>query len=166
MDPISRIRSAVDSDPVILSHHPMCGRFDDHMFRIGGRYVCIGCATVYPSAVATAVLLLATDQVSFSFVFPLSLVLFAANLSRFLFRGHRLSAVFNVLLGASLAAAILSAVNAPDGLQLAVVVFMLSVASAFHLLKGRRVFVTCRGCPRYSEFPKCASPQTPAETAD
>ncbi|MDQ1371210.1 MAG: hypothetical protein QG582_124 [Candidatus Thermoplasmatota archaeon] len=158
---ISRVKSAIDRDPIILSHHPLCGRFDDHVLKVGGRRVCIGCVTVYPSAVAAALLLLALGQTSFSALFPLALGLFAANLLRFVAKGHRLSALFNAFLGASLAAAILSAVNAPGDLRLAVVVFVLAVASVFHLVKGRRVFKTCRRCPRYQEFPRCASGATP-----
>lgn len=160
---ISRVKSAVDRDPIILSHHPLCGRFDDHVFMVGGRYVCIGCVTVYPSAVAAALLLLALGQTSFSVVFPLALGSFAANLLRFLVKGHRLSVLFNACLGASLASAVLSAVNAPDGMQLTMVVFILAVASVFHLLKGRRVFATCRRCPRYAEFPRCHVPAAPAQ---
>lgn len=154
---ISRVRSAVDRDPIILSHHPLCGRFDDHVFKVGGRHVCIGCATVYPSAIVVASLLLVLGQTSFSALFPLALGLFAVNLVRFLAKDHRLSVLFNACLGASLAAAILSVFSAPDDLRLMVVIFVLAVASVFHLLKGRLVFVTCRRCPRYAEFPRCAA---------
>jgi len=140
-----------------LSHHPLCGRFDDHVFVVRGRHFCIGCATVYPSAVVAASLLLALGLTSFSFLFPLALALFAVNLLRFLAKDHRLSVLFNAFLGGSLAAAIFSAFNAPGDFQLVVVMFVLAVASVFHLLKGRLVFATCRRCPRYAEFPGCAA---------
>jgi len=152
---ISRLASKIDSDPIILSHHPLCGRFEDHVFRIRGRYLCIGCATVYPSALVTALLLLMVSPVSFAVIFPIALSFFALNLMRFLSKNHRLSVLFNVSLGISLGAALFSAVYAPANLQLVVIFVELAVAISFSFLKGHRMFATCRSCQRYREFPAC-----------
>ncbi len=160
-DPVNltrRIVSRIDSDPIILSHHPLCGRFDDHVFKIRGRYVCIGCATVYPSALVTALLLLIMSPISFSIIFPISLSFFAMNLMRLLTKNHRFSILFNACLGISLGAALFSAIYAPEGLQLAVVIAGLAVVISFSFLKGRRVFATCKSCQRYREFPSCCGP--------
>lgn len=153
-----RIVSRIDSDPIILAHHPLCGRFDDHVFRIRGRAVCLGCATVYPSALVTSLLLLIVGPVSFSVVFPIALSFFALNLVRFVRRGHRLSVLFNISLGISAGAAVFSGVYAPGDLQLAVIASGLAVVVSFSFLKGRRVFATCKSCPRYREFPHCSLP--------
>ncbi|MBU1158629.1 MAG: hypothetical protein KKE24_04745 [Candidatus Thermoplasmatota archaeon] len=160
MSLIKRIVSKIDGDPIILSHHPLCGRFDDHVFKIKGRRVCRGCATVYPSALVTALLLLIVSPISFAITFPIALSFFAVNLMRLLSKNHRLSILFNACLGISLGAALFSAIYAPEGLQLVVVIAGLAVAISFSFLKGRRVFSTCRSCQRYREFPSCCGPRT------
>jgi len=153
-----RVLSSIDKDPIILSHHPLCGKFEDHFFRIRGRHVCIGCATVYPSAIITALLLSATDQNSFGIVFPIALSSFALNLLRVFDRRHRLSILFNTLLGISLGTSILSAIHAPGDLQPIVIIAGLAVAIVFAFLKGYRVLATCKSCERYDEFPYCHNP--------
>lgn len=153
-----RLLTKIDSDPIILSHHPLCGKFDDHVFKIGGRHVCIGCATVYPSAIITALLLSIANSSSFAIAFPIALSSFALNMMRFLSKSHRLSILFNTSLGVSLGASLLSAIHAPENLQLAVVLGGLAVAFSFSFLKGYRVFATCKSCPRYREFPSCHNP--------
>ena len=153
-----RVLSTIDSDPIILSHHPLCGKFEDHVFKIGRRYVCIGCATVYPSAILTVLLLSIVNLSSFAIAFPIALSSFALNMMRFLSKNHRLSVLFNSILGVSLGASLLSAIHAPDNLQLAVVFVGLAVAISFSFVKGYRVFATCKSCPRYREFPSCYNP--------
>ena len=154
-----RILSKIDRDPIILSHHPLCGKFEDHVFMIRGRYVCIGCATVYPSAILAVLLLSIMHSTSFEIAFPIALSAFALNLIRFLSKSHRLSILFNACLGASLGASLLSAIHAPENLQLAVVFVGLAVAFSFSFLKGHRVFATCKRCPSYREFPACYNPK-------
>lgn len=150
-----RVVSRIDNDPIILSHHPLCGRFDDHMLKVRGRYVCLGCVTVYPSAIVAGLSLFALDVSSFAIVFPIALFAFALNLLRFLSKSHRLSVLFNASLGISLGASMLSAIYAPQNLQLPIVMVVLAVAVSFSFLKGRRVFAVCKSCERYSEFPRC-----------
>lgn len=158
MSLIGRIVSAVDRDPIILSHHPLCGRFEDHFFKVRGRRVCRGCVTVYPSAIVTAVLLWAVGPGSFWVTFAIASSFFAVNLLRLLIKGHRLSTVFNASLGISLGACLFSAFYAPEDLRLVVVCAGLAVAIAFSFLKGHRVFAECKSCERYGEFPSCCCP--------
>jgi hypothetical protein len=153
-----RISARIDRDPIILSHHPLCGRFEDHMFKVRGRYVCVGCVTVYPSAVATAAALVLVDLGSFWITVTIALSLFAINLLRFMVKDKRLRVLFNIVLGASVGAALFSAVYSPDDLRLVVVGAGLSMAVAFSYLKGRRVFTTCRSCDRHNEWPSCGFP--------
>jgi hypothetical protein len=153
-----RLLSKIDSDPIILSHHPLCGKFEDHVFKIRGRYVCIGCTTVYPSAILTALVLWIGNSSSFAIAFPIAVSAFALNLLRFSSRSHRLSILFNISLGVSLGASLLSAIYAPENLRLAVVFVELAVAITFSLAKGRRMRAKCKSCPRYREFPACYKP--------
>ena len=158
MHPIRRIISTIDKDPIILSHHPLCGRFEDHVFKIRGRYVCIGCATVYPSAVVTVLLMSIMNMSSFTIAFPIALSSFAVNLMRFLSKSHLLSLTFDVILGVSVGASLLSAIYAPTDIQLAVSLVGLAVAVSFSFLKGYRMLAICRSCQKYPEFPSCYNP--------
>ncbi len=156
-----RMLSSIDRDPIILSHHPLCGKFEDHFFLIRGRRVCIGCATVYPSAILTALVLSVANLDSFTTVLPIALSSFALNLLRVFDGRHRLAIPFNALLGISLGASILSAIHAPGDLQLIVIIVGLAVAIVFAFLKGHRVLATCKSCERYAEFPHCHNPGHP-----
>ena len=153
-----RILSVIDKDPIILSHHPLCGKFDDHVFRIRRRHVCIGCATVYPSAIVAALSLWIVNSSSFVFLFSAAVVSFSFNLMRFAIKSHRYSVLFNIFLGISLGASVLSAIYAPGDLQLAVVLIVLGTAASFSVVKGHRVMATCKSCERYREFPYCYNP--------
>ncbi len=152
------IAAALDKDPIILSHHPLCGKFDDHVFRVRGRYLCLGCMTIYPSALAAVVLLKTADLDFFSLTFPLAVFAFGTYFLRFALKWRALRALLNVSLGVSVAASVLCAFNAPANQQFLVVAVGLAVAVTFSYLKGRRVFVACRKCDRYAEFPSCGNP--------
>lgn len=155
-----RIVSIIDRDPIILSHHPLCGRFRNHVFKIRGRYVCIGCATVYPSALATIIFAVITNLNSFSILFPIALSSFGVNLIRISDRSHRFSVLFNLILGISLGTSFLSAIYVSGNYQLIVFITLISIASVFSFLKGYRIFAICRSCPGYAEFPYCHDPKS------
>ena len=90
------------NEPILLSHHPLCGRFSDHLLTIRGRKVCRGCITVYPTfAVMLVILLMVRPEFMVAFVG--SLFLFCVQLSRFITTGRRRSTFFNTVLGSSLA---------------------------------------------------------------
>jgi hypothetical protein len=43
--------------PLLLSHHPNCQNFENHIFKIGKYRFCIGCFIGYPVAIITVVVL-------------------------------------------------------------------------------------------------------------
>lgn len=146
----------MDSSPIILSHHPLCGSFSDHYFSIRGRYFCKGCMTVYPTALVTLVVLLLFNLIAFEFLFYSSLILFILNCYRFIIpRSEIVGLAMNAMLGVSLGSVILSLFYAPDSVRLPWTVFVFITVSVFVFLKGLRVFNVCRQCPRYGSFPKC-----------
>ena len=143
------------NEPILLAHHPLCGRFDDHLLTIRGRKVCRGCVTVYPTAVVFLItaLLLRPDFLPAFFV---SLVLFVGQLLRFVISGRRTSVLLNIVLGASLGMVIYSAVVCPSNLRLYVYPFIISVIVSFEYLKGRRMLSRCKDCPERHAYPRCA----------
>ncbi len=141
-------------EPILLAHHPLCGRYDDHFIEIGGRKVCRGCATIYPVALGVF-LALAWVRPGFMPSFVLSLALFALQLLRFASSRGRMRTVLNVLLGSSLAAALYSAIACPSELRILLYSFIGAVIVSFEYFKGRRAFSRCQGCPVRAAFPRC-----------
>ena len=44
-----------DLRPILLSHHPNCEKFQDHVYHIGKHRLCIGCFTFYPIVLITII---------------------------------------------------------------------------------------------------------------
>jgi len=143
------------NEPILLAHHPLCGRFDDHLLTIKGRKVCRGCITVYPSALVV-LLSLFLLRLEFLPTFIGSLLLFGAQLLRFAWSGRLASILYNIILGASLAMVAYSAIICPPELRLFIYPFIIAVIVTFEVLKGRRMLSRCRECPDRPSYPKCA----------
>ncbi|MHC1709911.1 MAG: hypothetical protein AB9819_05835 [Methanomassiliicoccales archaeon] len=143
------------NEPFLLAHHPLCGRFDDHLLTIRGRKVCRGCATVYPTFLVMLFLLF-MGRPTFEAALIASLFQFSFQLLRFRSSGRWLSIFFNMVLGSSLAFAIYSAIVCPPDLRIYVYPFIVTVIVAFEYLKGRRMLNHCKECPDRASYPGCA----------
>lgn len=44
--------------PILLSHHPNCTAFSNHVYNLGRYKLCIGCFTYYPTVVVTILFIL------------------------------------------------------------------------------------------------------------
>lgn len=52
----SRFRMLLsDFKPIMLSHHPNCDEFSDHVYHLGKHLLCIGCFTFYPMIIITII---------------------------------------------------------------------------------------------------------------
>lgn len=143
------------NEPILLAHHPLCGRFDDHLLTIRGRKVCRGCVTVYPTFLVMLALLF-MGRPTFEVAFLGSLFLFSFQLLRFVTSGRGLSIIFNMVLGSSLALATYSAIFCPPDQRIYVYPFLITVIIVFEYLKGRRMLNKCKDCPNRASYPKCA----------
>ena len=143
------------NEPILLAHHPLCGRFDDHLLTIRGRKVCRGCVTVYPTFLAMLVLLF-MGRPAFEVAFFASLFQFSVQLLRFVTSGPGISIFFNTVLGSSLAFATYSAIICPPDLRIYVYPFIITVIVVFEYLKGRRMLKRCKECSDRALYPKCA----------
>lgn len=151
-------------EPLVLSHHPLCDRFDEHVFHLGGRKVCRGCATAYPVAIIVLLGLLIFHPLPYDALFILSVAAFVLNLGRFMVKRSIMTDIlFNSLLGLSLAAIIASTLTAPSGERTAIAALAVSVFIVFNLIKGYRMFSTCRRCPMSARFPDCTVGPTERE---
>ncbi|HNU36430.1 MAG TPA: hypothetical protein PKJ15_07510 [Methanomassiliicoccales archaeon] len=143
------------NEPILLAHHPLCGRFDDHLLTVRGRKICRGCVTVYPTFLVMLVLLSLSGP-TFEAAFLASLLLFSFQLMRFVASGRWTAILFNVVLGSSLAMVIYSAIVCPPELRIYVYPFIITVIVVFEYLKGRRMLDRCKECPSYASYPLCA----------
>ncbi len=80
-----------DIKPLLLSHHPSCHNFSDHVYHIGKHKLCIGCFTFYPTIAITIITLVLFFELSlvnlmlmflFSFIFFLPIILNIFNLTK------------------------------------------------------------------------------------
>lgn len=153
---LDRFRQEIRNEPIILAHHPLCGRYDDHFFIIRGRKVCRGCLTVYPTAAVGAIALILLGITDFEVLLIASLALFSVNLSRLVLKRTKWSnVVFNVILGLCLSTTIFSMLNCPAGLVPLYYPFVIAVYFSFMIYRGHRMLKGCRQCPHYASFPAC-----------
>ncbi|MDD1772609.1 MAG: hypothetical protein LUQ09_06775 [Methanomassiliicoccales archaeon] len=142
------------NEPILLAHHPLCGKFDDHMLNIKARKVCRGCVTVYPTAILVLILFLLVRP-GFEPSFIMALVLFGIQLIRFVSSGHKTAITFNMVLGSCLAITVFSVITCPSDLRIFLYPFIIVVAVIFIYLKSRRMFSRCHNCSNYGSFPEC-----------
>ncbi|MBI0583897.1 MAG: hypothetical protein ISF22_06680 [Methanomassiliicoccus sp.] len=151
-----KLRSEIRNEPIVLAHHPLCGRFEDHFITIRGRKVCRGCLTVYPTAAAGIAILAPIGISDFSVLFALSLFLFIMNLPRLIIhRSGRTNLFFNIVLGLCLSATALAMFNCPADLRLAYYPFVVVTYLLFMAYRGHRMMSGCRKCPDHHLYPAC-----------
>lgn len=69
-----------DLKPILLSHHPNCENFDNHVYHIGKYKLCIGCFTFYPMIIITiiaSILLIDLTLNNLIFLFFISFLFFS-----------------------------------------------------------------------------------------
>jgi len=83
-----------DFKPILLSHHPNCDKFSDHVYHVGKRLLCIGCFTFYPVIIITIILTLLFVELNdynligmylISFIFFIPIILNVVGLTRYRF---------------------------------------------------------------------------------
>ena len=83
-----------DLKPIMLSHHPNCDKFSNHVYHLGKRHLCIGCFTFYPSIIITIILTLLFAEVNIynligmyiiSFIFFIPIILSVVGLTNYRF---------------------------------------------------------------------------------
>ena len=157
---LRKLIAKVDETPIILAHHPLCGKFEDHYFKIKGRSICFGCFTVYPSVLVTFIImffLYPALNISFVNILFISIILFIINFLRFIPRmSHKQVLPLNIILGTSISLVFFSVLRAPDFyIQIYLLGFIFVIFSIFSFYKGWRIFLECKKCQEYANFPYC-----------
>ena len=143
-----------------MAHHPLCGRFDDHLAVLRGHRLCLGCLTSYPSA--AALLLLAVTNPVLAWAGPvelatLTLGLLSLNLLRLLGVAGRVASLLpRLALGMAAATAVLLLWSIPEAaLRLVAALAILAPVGALFVFKARSFLARCTGCPFLPSRPAC-----------
>ena len=164
-----KFREALDRNPWVLSHHPVCERFADHTRTVRGRKVCKGCLATYPSGavalVVVAVLLWLADPVPRGWV-PWQFFLAAAlaaelvDMTRLLVSLPRpFDMVPRICRGISLALMLAAMAVADDVTVVVVLLVLLTLGYAVSGYTAWRAFRVCDTCPEQGRFPECSGLQ-------
>ena len=68
-----------DFKPILLSHHPNCEMYSNHVYHIGKYRLCIGCFTFYPTIILTIIFVLFFVELNVEtivFIFNISYLFF------------------------------------------------------------------------------------------
>ncbi len=155
--------------PYRLAHHPLCTKFDDHVYTIKGRKVCRGCLNLYSGMIFGLILapiVVFVLHISFWIAFiatnsmfiltPISAFLkpprWFKDISRFLLGIAMISAGLSVIL------AIVELTKGMDWGAFAVIIITLSVyfgsRAYFTRFRDRKNEQVCRNCEQFYH-PRC-----------
>jgi len=160
---IRKIKEEIDKEPFLLSHHPLCEKYESHLVEIRGYKVCMGCLFTYPSALATILivnLLYSVSSYGFELLFYLGLIFFGIALIRKLFLddnslSKQIHILFRVVLGISLGFEISAIEYAEGESRLFLIVFVASFIVIYNIANGIHTRKTCKTCEQYPLFPNC-----------
>jgi len=158
-----RLKRAIDEDPFILSHHPLCKRYEKHVVTVRGYKVCMGCLFTYSSALFT-ILLINIAWLFFSFtyleLFYLGVVFFGIALIRkFFLDDEKLSKkvhiLFRMVLGLSLGFEITAIQFASGNSRIYLLIIVIAVMIIYNVFNAKKTRNICKSCEQYKDFPYC-----------
>lgn len=156
-----KLSDKLREEPIILSHHPSCDRFKDHVMNFRGIALCRGCFLVYPTTVIVLIILNLPIFPSFSSYityFILSVIFFTINLIRKVLKIKNLwwQNFSRISIGISLAMAITSVLKAPStSIQVILVIIIFSIAGIYNVINGFHNLRVCKSCEEHRDFPHC-----------
>jgi hypothetical protein len=146
--------------PILLSHHPNCRKFENHIADFNGKKVCLGCIIIYPTLIISLLTLILLGilwiEIIGWYLLPLGLVLFSIKF--FNVQNKPLKVIVNILVGISGAMFILGTFSLPIFFILQILVFILFTLGvsflAFLKLK-RKLRVCSENCEYKGQWHLC-----------
>ena len=153
-----------------LAHHPVCKKFDNHVFRIGQLFLCVGCTSVFLAFISYTVVFF--SLISFFNLYPYVNGGFAAfGVSMALLqvfikpKNKWLKAIFRFWLGIGLGAytAIIVQVSQLDSvlgfytifIQIALFLLLIPGVLLYNILRGDSPYMECQECEIKFSEPTC-----------
>lgn len=140
-----------DKSDYLLSHHPICPQFQNDVYNLGSRKLCIGCFTAYPIAIFLIVLwILGFIQINTSHAFLIGILtgslqfLSLTPLSDF----KTGKIIIKIFLGIGIGFFTIGIFSLPVILLLRVILFGLciNIASFYTFLRMKKIKKICERC--------------------
>ena len=149
--------------PLLLSHHPDCNEFRDHVFELKGKKFCIGCFIGYPSMLLTILVLFLIQIYNFihhRILLIIGLVLFctyALKIFKFM-RDIKGKIFIRILIGAGLGFLFWGIFGSPltplDKILSSIVMFG-GLYLVYSTVRVISVFYTCHKCSYDGDWKHC-----------
>jgi len=146
---------------LLLSHHPLCEKFESHTFKVGKYHLCKGCFLGYPTAVIVILLWTQTSlfvHTTYIQVFELTILTFLLNgLKATRLNNHESFSLFlKVDRGITLALGIIATWKAPSPfLSISIGAFLFTLYLIYIYSGIRRYMKVCKNCEYYNQIPNC-----------
>jgi len=151
-----------DMKPILLSHHPNCTAFSNHVYNLGRYKLCIGCFTFYPTVVATILfvltffnLILINLFVMFflSFVFFIPIVLNIFGLTKY----KLLKILTKISIGIGTGLLIVSTVCLPIFLfiKISILIDIHFITGAIAYIRAKHIKKRCLECEFEGNWDRC-----------
>ncbi len=159
----SRIRLFFsDIKPLLLSHHPNCHYFSDHVYPLGKHKLCIGCFTFYPTVAITIIILVIFFALSvfnlvlmffFSFIFFIPIILNIFNLTKNKF----LKTFSKVSIGIGTGLLIISTILLPFHilLKISLLIEINFITGVIAYVRAKHVKEICSKCEHEANWDDC-----------
>ncbi len=153
-----------DLKPLLLSHHPNCETFSEHVYHIGTHKLCIGCFTFYPTVFATILSILIFVSLSLlnlfmmfflSYLFFLPIFLNIFGLTKFKF----LKILSKISIGIGTGLLIVSTIFLPLLLIIKISLLMEInfIIGAIAYIRAKDIKKICLACQYEGNWNKCPS---------
>lgn len=115
--------------PLLLSHHPNCDRFQNHVINIKGHRICFGCLIIYPTLILSLItIFILKNQINYLFewyIIFIGALLVSLKIIDFDTKSYKL--IVNIFTGIGVALAIFSIFGLPFDLWINVIIFILFI---------------------------------------
>ncbi len=147
-------------NPLIFSHHPICGNFDEHIIEIRGRKFCKGCVFTWPVIIIIiSIGMFAPFFKNFTYFdfLLLALLTFFISLIRLMpLNFELLSSFLRINFSISLGFGGLSLLHVPNIFYAIIIVWIFAVMLGIIVIyKLRKFLEPCEKCVYNQNFPKC-----------
>ena len=162
---LSRIRLFLsDIKPLLLSHHPNCHYFSDHVYHLGKYKLCIGCFTFYPTIAITIITLVAFFEFSIinlmlvfisAFIFFIPIILNIFNLTKNKF----LKILSKVSIGIGTGLLIVSTILLPFHIliKISLLIEINFITGVIAYIRAKHVKEICTKCEYEANWDGCPS---------
>ncbi|MHA1797359.1 MAG: hypothetical protein ACTSVY_02830 [Candidatus Helarchaeota archaeon] len=148
---------------LLLSHHPDCDEYKNHVFKIGKKRFCIGCFIGFPSMFLTILIIFflgIPNYISHSYLFLIGLILLSSYLLKLIpfMKSVRGRICIRSLFGIGLGFLFWGIFASPLSLAENLIVFIFIFGSFYTFYSTSRVIsihITCHKCKHEHDWKKC-----------